>query len=118
MPGGAANRTRSDITPKSKIRAESSAACTRPPAVIDCVPRFTVTGGLTIWMACASPRTGRGRFIETNLVADLEQAIEDGLTVDAQLGHGWIVPEETDPEQTNAHSSERQGRLWLVFRAR
>jgi hypothetical protein len=62
-PAGASMRTRSETTPKSKMRAETSASrgAPKPARATRSWPRITVSGGLAICSACASPRTGRTR---------------------------------------------------------
>ena len=58
-----------------------------------------MTGGLGMWMACASPRTGRGRSgvlagqqvgdpVEVDLVADVVEPVDDGDAVHARLARG------------------------------
>jgi hypothetical protein len=48
IPGGAGSVTRSETTPKSKMRAETSAAMSRPAISMCSVPMMAVSGGFRI----------------------------------------------------------------------
>jgi hypothetical protein len=61
ISAGAVTRTRSETTPKWKIRADTSASSGRPPTTSRSGPSETDTGGLWIWIAWASARLGRAR---------------------------------------------------------
>jgi hypothetical protein len=58
---GAVTRTRSETTPKWKIRADTSASIGHPSTTSRLGPSETDTGGVKISIAWASARLGRAR---------------------------------------------------------